>query len=41
MLVITNQTTRFRDQQKHNTNVSKPDLKPDMLSILHIKTTSS
>jgi len=41
VLVITNQTTRLRDQQKHNMNLSKPDLKPDMLSILHVKTTGN
>lgn len=41
MLVITNQTTLFRDQQKRNMNLSKPDLKPDILSILHVKTTGN
>jgi len=41
MLVITNQTTRFRDQQKHNKNLSKPDRKPDMLSIVQVKTTGN
>lgn len=39
--VNTNQTARFRNQQKHNMDVSKPDLKPDMLSSLHVKTTGN
>jgi hypothetical protein len=41
MSVITNQTITFRDKQKHNKNVSKPDLNPDILSILHVKTTGN